>query len=424
MHISNLKHDVDRLQEKLHALYGLNRAKTIDLSFRPPFLNLLKAFGNPQLSLPPVIHVAGTNGKGSIIAMLRSVLEEAGYRVHVYTSPHLIKFNERIVLGHEGGGRTIDDEVLEALIDEALALNDGGEVTFFEVTTAMALAAFSRFEADICLLEVGMGGRLDCTNVIEDPILSVINAIGYDHQEHLGDSLAAIAGEKAGIMKAGVPCVVGRQTDRFVGEGAMDVFTDKANAVGAALHMVDEQDQGYEIGLSGAHQRDNLAVVLKSLALIGDRFPVDEAVLRRGLANTHWPGRLQKLDVQHFGFSADWEIYLDGGHNADAGQALARQAQEWTRGDDKPLIVIAAMMQGKDAKAFLAPIMRHTDRFFVVGIENEPMAMSAEGLYALFEGSETATDYRDALALLKNSGVKPSRILICGSLYQVGRVLA
>jgi len=212
MYQSDVQHPSEQLAQKLFKLYTLNRDKKIDLSFRPPYLDLLEKFGNPHLELPPVIHVTGTNGKGSIIAVMRSILETAGYNVHTYTSPHLIRFNERIVLS----GKPIEDEPLEALIDEALELNGDGDLTFFEITTAIAFAAFARNPADICLLEVGMGGRLDCTNVIKAPLATIISPIGIDHAEHLGDTIEKIAAEKAGIMKTGAPCVIAPQHEPSV----------------------------------------------------------------------------------------------------------------------------------------------------------------------------------------------------------------
>ena len=399
MYQSDLKHPTQTLEDKLQQLYTLNRNKKIDLSFRPPYLKLLEAFGNPHLNLPPVIHVAGTNGKGSIIAMLRACLEEAGYKVHAYTSPHLVRFNERIVLA----GQEIEDNPLETLIDEALKLNDGGDLTFFEITTAMAFAAFARSPADICLLEVGMGGRLDCTNVIENPLLTIINAIGMDHSEHLGNTLIKIAGEKAGIMKQSIPCVVGHQPH----EEVISVFEDKSAALNAPLHPA---EQTHKTALSGLHQKHNAAAALKALELIKDQFPVTPEQIETGLQNVDWPARLQELSPG---------IFLDGGHNEDAGQALAKQAALWKK-DGKPLSVILGMMQGKDAKSFLGPLLPLIDHLCVVNIEDEPQSQSAEDLLKIFPHATARSNYREALKQTKKA---QGRTLICGSLYLAGHVL-
>lgn len=399
MYQSDLKHPSQTLEEKLHQLYTLNRNKKIDLSFRPPYLKLLEAFGNPQEHLPPIIHVAGTNGKGSIIAMLCACLEAAGYKIHAYTSPHLIRFNERIVLA----GQEIEDGPLENLIDEALELNAGDDLTFFEITTAMAFAAFSRTPADICLLEVGMGGRLDCTNVITDPLLTIISAIGMDHQEHLGEIIAEIAEEKAGIMKQSVPCVIGHQPHAEV----MNVFADKAAGLNVTLH---HPDQTIETSLPGAHQTYNAAAALKALELIEDRFPLTPQQIKAGLQNIEWPARLQEIQPN---------IYLDGGHNEDAGRALAQQAAIWKK-DGPPLSVILGMMQGKDAKGFLEPLLPFIDHLYVVNIEDEPQSQNAEELQKVFPQSTACPNYRVALQQARQN---QGRILICGSLYLAGHVL-
>ena len=398
MYASDLKHSSPGLEDKLHQLYSLNRNKKIDLSFRPPYLKLLEKFGNPHLNLPPVIHVAGTNGKGSTIAMLRSILEAAGYKVHAYTSPHLIAFNERIVLA----GQEIEDGPLEDLIDEALALNDGGDLTFFEITTAIAFTAFSRAPADICLLEVGMGGRLDCTNVIENPLATIITQIGIDHAEHLGNTIEKIAGEKAGIMKQGAPCVIAPQNY----QEALQVFEEKATALDAPLFHASKNAQ--ENALIGAHQQNNMASALKTLEIIAEKFPHTDENIEQGLKSVKWRARLQKLPGN---------IYLDGGHNEEAGQALAGEIKNW----DEPVHIICGMMQGKDAKTFLKPLLPHAETLSFVNIENERQSQSAQDLAALFPEAQSFENYKNALAYL---GTKtPGRTLICGSLYLAGQVL-
>lgn len=413
MYQSDIQHPSPRLQEKLHKLYTLNRAKKIDLSFRPPYLNLLEAFGNPHLSLPPVIHVAGTNGKGSIIAALRSMLKHAGYSVHAYTSPHLIRFNERIVLA----GKPIEDEPLEALIDETLELNGNGDLTFFEITTAMAFVAFSRTPADICLLEVGMGGRLDCTNVIENPLATIISAIGIDHAEHLGDTIEKIAAEKAGIMKAGAPCVIAPQYEDTVHA----VFENRAKELGCQLHSAEVGEKIFRTNLNGPHQQQNIATSMAAIQLIKNRFPIQDDHIASGLENIYWPARLQKLEQRHFNLDENFEIYLDGGHNPAAGNALASQLEQWI---DKPSVLVTGMMDGKDAKGFTAPMIEHCAAVYCVNIVNEPKSLSAEQLQSMLGTGKSVYDFHEAIRHAQTHHPQGARILIAGSLYLAGQVLA
>ncbi len=415
MYQSDLKHDNHMLESKLQQLYTLNRDKKIDLSFRPPYLSLLKKLGNPHLHLPPVIHVAGTNGKGSTIAMLRAILEAAGYNVHAYTSPHLIKFNERIVIA----GTEINDDTLESLIDEVLTLNNGGDLTFFEITTAIAFAAFARTPADICLLEVGMGGRLDCTNVIENPLVTIINRIAIDHAEHLGNTIEKIAAEKAGIMKVGAPCVIGEQSD----EKTMDIFETIAHERYVQLYFPSKKNTLQTLSLLGQHQQNNAQIVLKTLELIHDQFPIQDAHIIKGFQNTQWRARLQRLDPEQYTLPDTYELYLDGGHNPDAAQALARQAKIWQTADNKNLIIILAMMTGKDTNAFISPLAPFAHKIYVTNIENEPLSQSAQQLHTLIPHAKIAHNYKAALCDIQNTSTSPPRILICGSLYLAGQVL-
>ncbi|MCB9983736.1 MAG: bifunctional folylpolyglutamate synthase/dihydrofolate synthase [Rhodospirillales bacterium] len=419
MYQSDLKHPTPGLEDKLRQLYTLNRDKKIDLSFRPPYLSLLEKLGNPHLHLPPVIHVAGTNGKGSTIAMLRAILEAAGYKVHAYTSPHLIRFNERIVLA----GREIDDTTLESLIDEALSLNDGGDLTFFEITTAIAFTAFARAPADICLLEVGMGGRLDCTNIITDPLATIITSIGIDHAEHLGDTYTQIAAEKAGIIKPSTPCIITPQSNEAITAGVIDVFKTTAEQCGAPLHIVEKPSEMIVPTLIGPHQNANLAGVLKTLACIHGRFPVTPEQIQTGLQGVHWPARLQPLPAKTFGLGDDWEVYLDGGHNPDAGRALAVQARRWQEQDNKPLHIILAMLQGKDTPAYYAPLRPFVESLSLIPIPSEPKAQSPQDLQKALGEGKIFTDVKAALTHIQKTAHPPGRILIAGSLYLAGHIL-
>ncbi len=412
MYQSDIQHPTPQLQDKLHALYTLNRNKKIDLSFRPPYLELLEKLGNPHLNLPPIIHVAGTNGKGSTIAAMRSIFEQAGYSVHTYTSPHLIRFNERIVLA----GKEIEDEPLEALIDEALELNGDGDLTFFEITTAIAFAAFARTPADICLLEVGMGGRLDCTNVITDPIATIISTIGMDHAEHLGDTIEKIAAEKAGIMKENVPCIIAPQIDDTVINVFEQLAKDKSCPLEFVQHIVPR-----ESNMIGPHQQQNIATALLAIETVKDALPVQNEHIKNGLKNVKWRARLQKLNPQHFDLDEKFDIYLDGGHNAAAGIAIAQQLQQW---NDKPIAMILGMMDGKDAKAYIEPMKEHITALYCVNITDEPKSLRNGALQTLIGHGHIENDVKAAISTIRNTYPDGAYILISGSLYLAGQVLA
>lgn len=445
MYASDLTHDSAALESKLRHLYSLNREKQIDLGFRPPYLALLEAFGNPHQKLPPLIHIAGTNGKGSITAMIRAILEAAGYKVHAYTSPHLIAFNERIVLA----GEPIADGPLESLIDEALTLNAERDVTFFEITTAMAFAAFSRVPADICLLETGLGGRLDCTNIVENPLLTIINAIGYDHMEYLGETLSLIAGEKAGIMKKGTPCVIGTQTPEALAAGVMEVFETRAEETGAALYRCgqewdvrpgDSDNMHFRFGcesfslprpaLTGGHQIGNAGAALAASCLLRMRFPGVMEAAPQGLRQVTWRARLQDITMlakdTAFAVPPGWELWLDGGHNADAATALAEQARFWAAQDGQPLHLVTAMMNHKDPCGFLGPLFPHLGSLTLTTIPGEPNAMSAQALKTFLPPGfpvQEAASAAEAVCNLTRSNNCAGRILIAGSLYLAGDVL-
>ncbi len=419
MYAADAAHPNATLEGKLQALYTLNRDKTVDLGFRPPYLQLLEALGNPHLSLPPVIHVAGTNGKGSVIAMLRAVFEAAGYKVHAYTSPHLAKFNERIYLA----GQDIEDDALEALLDEVVALNESRAVTFFEITTALAFAAFSRTPADILLLEVGLGGRLDCTNIIENPLATAITAIGYDHMEYLGETLPEIAAEKAGIMKPGAPCVIGPQAD----ESVFPVFEGRAKELDIPLvYAAREWDAAMPVpNLAGPHQVGNANTALAVLNIL-EGFDSPEGAIRQGLQSIRWPGRLQQIKQGSlYDLLPDgWELWLDGGHNEGAGRVLAEQAKSWEQTDGKPLHLIVGMMNTKDPQAFLAPLLPHAASLAAIPIPDEPQSFSPAEIVAAAGSGIPAENIEDAIRQCqKANGEAAGRILICGSLYLTGSLI-
>ena len=400
---------------------------------------LLADVGSPHLKLPPVVHVAGTNGKGSLVAYLRAMAEAAGYRVHVYTSPHLVRFNERIRVA----GELIGDDMLEDVLTEAEQANREQPITFFEITTVAAFLAFARVPADLAVLEVGMGGRMDTTNVV-NPALSAITPIGYDHTSFLGDTLEKIAAEKAGILKRTVPAVIGRQR-----EASASVIDARAAELAVPLFRMGREWQvqptsggfrydsdllGIDLpapALVGAHQIDNAATAVACIErLRAAQFRIDDAAVRKGLASVDWPARLQKLmrGPMVDALPPASELWLDGGHNEDCGIVLARQAAEWAKEPAAlPLYVIFGMLTTKDASGFLRPLGRYARTARAVPIEGhaaytpqEACARAAEvGLDCL-----PANDVGAALEDLLATQPAPMRILICGSLYLAGDVLA
>ncbi|NYZ13400.1 bifunctional folylpolyglutamate synthase/dihydrofolate synthase [Azospirillum sp. RWY-5-1] len=421
----------DPVLDRLKALHP----KVIDLSLER-LERLLAALDHPERRLPPVVHVAGTNGKGSTVAFLRAMLEAAGHRVHAYTSPHLVRFHERIRLA----GRLIGDDALTALLEEVEAANDGGPITFFEVTTAAAFLAFSRNPADVLLLEVGLGGRLDATNVIDRPAVTAITRISYDHRQFLGDTLEAIAGEKAGILKPGVPAVFAPQPDSVVTR----LFRDRAAALGAPVvdwRVEPLPDGGFRFegpgrgldlpapALPGAHQFVNAGVAIACLGALSMTVP-DDAV-RRGMATVEWPARLQRLTRGPLAerLPPGWELWLDGGHNDSAGEVLAAQAAAWTRADAKPLHAVYGMLSSKQPEEFLAPLAPHIGRLRAVHIPSEEASLDAAAAAAAARavGIADAVAVRSVAAALDailEAGGPPARVLVCGSLYLAGSVLA
>ncbi|HUN47096.1 MAG TPA: folylpolyglutamate synthase/dihydrofolate synthase family protein, partial [Stellaceae bacterium] len=346
---------------------------------------LLAALGHPERQLPPVIHVAGTNGKGSTVATLRACLEEAGYRVHVYTSPHLVRFNERIRVA----GSLVEEEPLAALLEECERVNGETPITFFEITTAAAFLAFARTPADATLLEVGLGGRFDATNVIDRPAATVLTPISIDHQRFLGNTVAAIAFEKAGILKPGVAAVVGPQPAE-----AADVIARRAGEVGAPLyrHGLDWRAEPSASGLRyegkrwrldlpapsllGRHQVDNAGAAIATLESL-PQFELDAAALAKGLQHIDWPARLQHLTRGPLAalLQPGSELWLDGGHNQAGGEVLALQAAAWR---DRPLHLVFGMLSTHDAEGFLRALAPYAQSLGTVAIPGEAASRTAE----------------------------------------------
>jgi len=422
--------------------------KVIDLTLER-VERLLALLGHPEERLAPVIHVAGTNGKGSLLAFLRAMLEAAGRRVQVYTSPHLVRFHERIRLS-EG---LIGEDALIKLLEDCEAVNGPDPITFFEVTTAAAFLAFAEETAgeqgaDVLLLETGLGGRLDATNVIARPRLTAITPVALDHQQFLGPDLEAITKEKAGILKAGVPCVVGLQEP-----AAVAVLEARAAELGAPLSIAGRdwtfaatpEGLRYEDAhgaldlpkpvLPGVHQYANAALAVACARQLGE-FGLDREALAAGLQRAQWPGRLQRLtrgplvealppDDGRGGWGrGGWELWLDGGHNPAAGQMLAESLQDWR---DRPLCLVYGMLDTKVAAGYLEALAPLTQRLRAVRIPGEAASLSAEAAagHAVQAGIDAApaASVLEAVQALTADSEAPGRILICGSLYLAGQVL-
>lgn len=407
--------------------------KIIDLSL-DRMHRILARLDHPERRLPPVIHIGGTNGKGSTQAMLRAMMEAAGLKVHAYTSPHLVKFHERIRVA----GELIAETDLSALLEECEVANGGEPITFFEITTAAAFLAFSRTSADYLLLEVGLGGRLDATNVIAKPSACCITSIGLDHQQYLGETLELIAAEKAGIIKRGVPCVVG-----VMPEVARTTIEEIADKLRAPLMISGQEWDCYPQhgrmvfqdgdglldlplpALPGHHQIGNAGNAIAVVRALKDE-RITEKHIADGLKSVTWPARLQRLKGGALSTLLDTqsELWLDGGHNADAGVVLADALQAMSK---KPLVVIWGMLNTKDATQFFRPLAALADHVVTLAIPGEANAISAEDLAATVRklGTEATAATSVENAIRQASLLKPAaRILICGSLYLAGHVLA
>lgn len=414
----------DAILERMMRLHP----KVIDLTLDRVW-RLLAALGNPQERLPPVIHIAGTNGKGSTQAMIRAGLEARGQTVHAYTSPHLARFHERIRLA----GDLISEAHLTDILDECYRANDGATITYFEITTCAALLAFARTPADYTLLEVGLGGRLDATNVIDTPALTIITPVSMDHESYLGDTLAKIAGEKAGIIKRGVPCIVAPQHD-----AALEVIEGKAMRLSAPLlaagqhwHVAREGDRLVyqdETGLCdlplpalpGPHQITNAGTAIATLRQLG----LSGEALDAAVTRPFWPARMQRLTD---GLLADRagsaQLWLDGGHNPAAGAALAATLREQ---DGRPVHLICGMLNTKDVAGYIAPLASVAEQLLAVSIPGETNTLPAADVVAIADRlglvAHTADSVETAIDTI-TAGAPDARILICGSLYLAGHVL-
>lgn len=423
----------DKVLERLFKLHP----KKIDFSL-DRIKDLLEKLDHPEAKLPPVIHVAGTNGKGSTIAYLRAILEAAGLRVHVNSSPHLVRFAERIRLA----GKLIDEDQLLCCLLDCEKINGPTPITFFEITTAIAFKAFAECPADVVLLEVGLGGRLDATNVIDQPLSTVITPVSVDHEQFLGADLGGIAREKAGIAKKSVPLIIADQQ-----APALKAILDQARTVGAVPYCpsnyggdwsVKQTDTGFDYqdskgrlslprpNLHGPHQMANAGLAISCLRH-QDQFEISPEEYAQGITSANWPARLQNITASPSGriLPPGSELWLDGGHNPAAGQILG---DHFADQDDLPLYVICAMIKGKDIAGFLKPLSPHVTRLYGLKIEGEA-SLAAEEITGMArqvniaaQNAPSADQALQAIALL--SGNQAVRVLICGSLFLAGQILA
>lgn len=417
--------------------------KLIDLSLGR-LQRLLGAMGEPHRRLPPVIHVAGTNGKGSTIAFMRAVLEAAGLSVHVYTSPHLVRFHERIRLGAPGGGRLVAEKTLVDAFRRCEEANAGAPITVFEITTAAAFLLYAENPAHVLLLEVGLGGRFDATNVIDRPLAAVVTPIGMDHSEYLGDNVAKIAAEKAGIFKRGVPSVIALQDY----PDALAVLESEAARAGGPVfvggqdfHVHEEngrlvyQDEDGLVDLPlprlpGRHQLVNAGTAIAALRAAGFGRLAPKA-FEEGIAGADWPARLQRLSRGRLAglLPADSELWLDGGHNPDGGKVVAAAMADFEERRPRPLVMVVGMLGTKDSAGFLGPFAGLAQEVFTVPMPSQTAARSSREVASIATAAglpaTACVSIEAALgAIAARDWHEPPRVLICGSLYLAGEVLA
>jgi len=433
------KHGNEKWESVLARLLALH-PKRIDLSLER-IERLLARLGNPERRLPPLIHVAGTNGKGSTIAFMRAILEAAGQRVHVYTSPNLVRLNERFRISRAGSGRLVDDDELAGVLAECEAANGDAPITVFEMETAAAFLLFARHPADVLLLEVGLGGRLDATNVVELPLASVITRLALDHADFLGDTIEQVAAEKAGILKRGVPAVVVSQP-----RDALAVIERQAARVRAPLSVAGEdwtatEERGRLVyqdsdglldlpapKLYGRHQFENAGAAIAALRASGLKLPAP--AFEAGMVRVDWPARMQRLAQGRLAalLQPESELWLDGGHNPDGGRAIAAALADLEERVSRPLVLVVGMMATKDAEGFLHNFSGLARRVITVPIHQDkavPAAALAEIAQRVGIPALARDDVESALTVAARLEFAPApRILVTGSLYLAGEVLA
>src|SRR5471030_1119983 len=424
---------VDAIVARLNALHP----KRIDLSL-DRVQRLLAALGHPEKKLPPVIHVAGTNGKGSTIAFTRAILEAAGQRVHVYTSPHLVRFNERFRLD----GELVSDEELAATLEECERANAGEAITVFEITTAAGLLLFSRHPADVLIMEVRLGGRLDATNVVDKPLATIVTPISIDHTDFLGDTLEKIAAEKAGIFKQTVPALVAAQSREVLAVLERQAARLRAPMKIAGKDWIATEERGRlvyqdETGLLdlpapklyGRHQFENAGLAIAALRAL-PQFKISPAAFEAGMVKADWPARMNRLGHGHLAAlaPAGSELWLDGGHNPDGGRAIAAALADLEERVSRPLVLIVGMLANKDCEGFLRNFTGLARRLIAVPVPGAEKGLTAEAVADVARAIGLSVTSRDNLDEALDAARKldldpPPRILITGSLYLAGEVL-
>jgi len=417
---------LNRLLSDAQSLYPTEIELSLDRMER-----LLRDLGDPHLSIPPVIHIAGTNGKGSTLAILQSLLEHSGYSVHKMTSPHLIHITERFIIA---GQQSTPQQLINGLT-HILHINNGKDITYFELLTALGFYLFAQSKADFTLLETGMGGKYDASNVIPHPICTIITAISKDHCEFLGNDIMQIAEEKAGIIKKDFPCIIGRQESSLINQKLMHnqsspfFICNKEWAVkqdnDRIVFQWDQEEVFPSPNLIGAHQIDNAGNALAAYFLLAQSNyiqPACRASIKNALQNIQWHGRMQPLNI-----GSHQDIWLDGGHNPAAGQAIAKQAQQWEISEPRPLYLILGMMSRKDITGFIKPIQPYLNGVIVTSVMDEPDALNQYNLSQKLKdlGIPIIDQTDNPIHYCQNNNLpKNARILITGSLYLAGQILS